>query len=38
MHEKYTSFLENKDSNKQNAASNKKKEMAAAEIIRCASL
>jgi hypothetical protein len=38
MHKKYTSFLETKDSNKQNAASNKKKEMAAAEIIRCASL
>jgi hypothetical protein len=38
MHEKYTSFLETKDSDKQNAASNKKKEMAAAEIIQCASL
>jgi hypothetical protein len=33
MHEKYTSFLETKDRDKQNAASNKKKEMAAAEII-----
>ena len=38
MHEKYTSFLETKDSDKQNVASNKKKEMAAAEIIRRASL
>jgi hypothetical protein len=38
MHENYTLFLETKDSNKQNAASNKKKEMAAAEIIRQASL
>jgi hypothetical protein len=33
MHKKYTLFLETKDSDKQNAASNKKKEMAAAEII-----
>jgi hypothetical protein len=38
MHEKYTLILENKDSDKQNAASNKKKEMAAAEIIHHASL
>jgi hypothetical protein len=38
MHEKYMSFLETKDSDKQNAASNKKKEMAAAEIIHRASL
>jgi hypothetical protein len=33
MYEKYTSFLETKDSDKQTAASIKKKEMAAAEII-----
>ena len=38
MHEKYTSFLETKDSDKQNAAPNKKIEMAAAEIICRASL
>ena len=38
IHEKYTSFLETKDSDKQNAACIKKKEMAAAEIIRRASL
>jgi hypothetical protein len=35
MHKKYTSFLETKDrSDKQTAASNKEKEMAAAEIIQ----
>jgi hypothetical protein len=38
MYEKYTSFLETKDSDKQTAASIKKKEMAAAELIRRASL
>ena len=38
MYEKYTLFLETKDSDKQTAASIKKKEMAAAEIIRRASL
>jgi hypothetical protein len=38
MHEKYTSFLETKDSDKQTAASTKKKETTAAEIIRRASL
>ena len=38
MYEKYTSFLETKDSDKQTAASIKKKEMTAAEIIRRASL
>jgi hypothetical protein len=38
MHKKYTSFLETKDSDKQNAAATKKKEMAAAEIICRASL
>jgi hypothetical protein len=38
MHEKFTSFLETKDMDKQTAASIKKKEMAAAEIIRRASL
>ena len=37
-YEKYTLFLETKDSDKQTAASIKKKEMAAAEIIRRASL
>ena len=38
IYEKYTSFLETKDSDKQTAASIKKKEMTAAEIIRRASL
>ena len=38
MYEKYTSFLETKDSDKQTAASIKKKEMTAAEIIHRASL